>query len=470
MKLSLNKAALLLAAMTFSTTSCAQISDLSTGAKNQSDKPNIIFILTDDQRWDTLGFAGNPIVHTPNMDQLAQQGTYFDNAFVTTPICAASRASIMTGKYERRHGFTFNTPPLATDHIAQSYPALLKEQGYTTGFVGKFGMQYQDNAQEQVFDFFKPMGSDTPAGKFYELNLDTHKHEHLTQRIGDVSSNFIKQQAKSGQPFNLSVSFHAPHADDHDPNQYVYPADLEYLYQDATIPQPDLIEDEYYQRLPQWVKSSISKDRWHWRFDTPVKYQKMVKGYYRMITGVDREIGKIRKQLEVSGLADNTIIILMGDNGYFLGERQIAGKWLMYEHSLRVPLMIYDPKQTAPKRVDQMVLNIDIAPTILSYANLQQPESMQGKALQPLVNGEKVDWRTAFLGEHLMETHWIPKSEGIRTERYKYFRYLDHKNYHELYDLKADPLEKVNLANKPEYQDLLKQMIAQTDKLISDAK
>ena len=462
--------ALSLAAITqfSSAESAEQVGTAERGMK-PSGKPNIVFILTDDQRWDAVGYAGNEIIQTPNIDALAQKGARFDNAFVTTSICAASRASIMTGLYERKHGFTFNEPPLAKRFVEQSYPKLLKDAGYRVGFVGKFGMQFEDNLDQQLFDYYQRPGEEAEAGRYYELNLDTHKHEHTTTRIGDRSVDFIRESAKSGKPFNLSVSFHAPHADDHDPNQYVYPRDLATLYKDVTIPQPPLAADKFYEAQPEWVKNSISKDRWYWRFDTPEKYQEMVKGYYRMISGLDREIGKIARALDTAGVAENTIILFMGDNGYFLGERQLAGKWLLYENSIRVPFFIYDPRGKSTD-VDKMVLNIDVAPTILSYAGIDVPATMQGKAVQPLLAGHTGSWRNAFLGEHLMNTPWIAKTEGVRTEQYKYFRYPQHPGYQELYDLKSDPLETTNLAERPEYRETLAMLSEMTDQMIAEAK
>ncbi|WP_066965838.1 sulfatase [Microbulbifer sp. Q7] len=431
-------------------------------------KPNIVFILTDDQRWDAVGYAGNENIQTPNIDSLAEQGTRFNNAFVTTSICAASRASIMTGLYERKHGFTFNEPPLAKEFIDNSYPKLLKDAGYQIGFVGKFGMQFEDELDKTLFDFYKRPGEETEAGRYYELNLKTHRHEHTTARIGDLSAQFIRESAASGKPFNLSVSFHAPHADDHDPNQFVYPRDLAFLYEDVTIPEPPLADDAYFDAQPEWVKNSISKDRWYWRFDTPQKYQEMVKGYYRMISGLDREVGKIVRELEKAGVADNTIIMFMGDNGYFLGERQLAGKWLLYENSIRVPFFVYDPRRKGMD-VDKMVLNIDVAPTILELAGIDVPELMQGESVRPLMDGKLSGWRTEFLGEHLMNTDWIPKTEGVRTEQYKYLRYPQHPGYQELYDLKQDPLEAQNLASMPEHRETLAMLSALTDKLIEQA-
>ena len=423
----------------------------------QDQQPNIIFILTDDQRWDALGFAGNEIIYTPEMDRLAKEGCYFSNAFVTTPICAASRASIMTGLYERTHGFTFGTPPLDRKYIEQSYPALLKEHGYRTGFIGKFGMHYQDKADTSLFDFYKRPGERGGPTAYYRLTSDGERHQHLSSIIGDLSLEFLSTQSEQKAPFCLSISFHAPHAEDGDPNQYIYPLDLDSLYQDIEMPWPIMATDADFMAQPEYVREGLNRIRWYWRFDSPEKYQERLKGYYRMISGVDRELGRIRTELDRLGLAENTIIILMGDNGYFLGERQFAGKWLMYDNSLRVPLIVFDPKSKSSS-TDFMALNIDIASTILDYAGVAVPESIAGQSLKPLVQGQGQLERDYFMGEHLFNHPKIPKSEGIRTKRFKYFRYIDHPEREEFYDLEKDPREAKNLIYDESHQTTIRRL------------
>ena len=419
---------------------------------NNMKRPNIIFILTDDQRWDALGYAGNDVIHTPNMDKLAGEGVYFKNAFVTTPICAASRASIMTGLYERKHGYTFQQPPLSKELIDKSYFALLKEAGYYNGYLGKFGVKFENKIETKLFDVYHPHS----ASFYYRLTNGGKKHKHLTNIMGELAIDFIKN-APSDKPFCLTVSYNAPHAEDSSPDQYIYPKDLDTLYNDVVIPEPELGIDKYFNQQPEFVKNGFNRVRWHWRFDTPEKYQKMVKGYYRMISGIDRTIGQIRTELEESGLADNTIIIFISDNGCFLGERQFAGKWLMYEASLRVPLILHDPRNKVHKDVDEIVLNIDIAPTILEYAGVKIPETIQGISLAGYTTEKQnpVIKRDTFLCEHLWNFKNIPASEGIRTKDYKYFRYIDFPEHEELYDLGNDPLEKNNLARNREFEKKL---------------
>jgi arylsulfatase A-like enzyme len=215
-------------------------------------------------------------------------------------------------------------------------------------------------------------------------------------------------------------------------------------------------EDEYFNRLPKEVREGYNRVRWKWRFDTPEKYQQMVKGYYRMITEIDNEIGQIRNQLRQKGIDENTIIIVMGDNGYFLGDRQLADKWLMYDVSIRIPLIIYDPRVKNTSSVDQMVLNIDITKTMMDMAGVAAPKNYQGKSLTSLLGNNKTNLnRDAILLEHLWHNPNIPSSEAIRTERWKYLRYRLINAPEELYDLKSDPLEKNNLAADIKYAKIL---------------
>ena len=431
----------------------------------QDSRPNIIFILTDDQRWDALSHAGNSIIQTPEMDRLAREGTYFEKAFVTTPICAASRASILTGLYERRHGYTFGQK-MSADFMQLSYPVLLREAGYHTGFYGKFGVDY--DGKDQLFDqweYYDRSGQfKDRRGYFYKtIGGDS---VHLSRYTGQQALDFISNSPDNA-PFCLSLSFSAPHAHDPAELQYFWQEEVDHLYRDLEIPSPLMGGDRFFKRQPQFVKDGINRTRWYWRYDTPEKYQHSVKGYYRMIAGIDRELGKIRKLLEQKQLADNTIIVLMGDNGYFLGERQLAGKWLMYDNSLRVPLIINDPRQEGGQRVSELALNIDVPATMLDLAGLPLPDGWQGMSLQPYLQGDKpLKQRQDFLCEHLWEIDFIPASEGIRSENWKYFRYREHPEHEELYDLQNDPNEKKNLAGKRRYQQMLEQMRSRCDALI----
>jgi len=410
-------------------------------------KPNIIFILTDDQRWDALGFAGNPIIHTPYMDKLAGSGLFFKNAFVTTPICAASRASLFTGLYERTHDYTFGKPPLNDQYIFESYPYLLRQAGYQTGFVGKFGVKVNSGMEDSMFNVSKKTAWP------YIKEVDGKKI-HLADINGNYAIDFIK--SNKDQPFCLSLSFWSPHADDGSKEQYFWPSYCDSLYKDTDIPVPSTADPSFFNALPEFLKTTMNRERWFWRFDSSEKYQRMVKGYYKMISGVDSVIGRIQKTLKEQGLADNTVIIFMGDNGYFLGERGYAGKWLMYEQSIRVPLFIYDPRQpqsSQGKVFDEMVLNVDIPYTILKLAGVTVPERYPGENLTDFYKGYPGNWRTSIFCEHRLEGNpLLIKTECFRDNTWKFIRYEDHPDYIELYNLKEDPNEVNNLAFNKKYK------------------
>src|SRR5690606_1275426 len=287
------------------------------GVLAQAVPPNIIFILTDDQRWDALGYAGNEVIHTPEMDKLAQEGIYFKNAFVTTPICAASRASILTGMYERTHGYTFGQGDIKEEYVELSYPLQMKESGYYTGFFGKFGVNYAGFGDmfDEGENYDRNGQFKDRRGYFYKtIKEDT---VHLTRYTGHQAMAFINQ-APEGRPFCLSLSFSAPHAHDPAVEQYFYQEEYNGLYEEVQIQSPLLAEDSYFQAQPAYVRAGENRTRWHWRYDDADKYQKSIKGYYRMISEVDAEIGKIRAALMERGMDKNTVIIFMGDNGYFL--------------------------------------------------------------------------------------------------------------------------------------------------------
>jgi len=397
---------------------------------------------------------GDKIIQTPNMDRLAADGTLFRNCFVTTSICCCSRASILSGQYTRRHGIgDFNTP-FSAEAWKQTYPALLRKHGYRTGFIGKFGVGNGKAiaAMDKEFDFWR--GLPGQAGPFFEKGDPRHK----TARFGDEALEFLAA-CRPEQPFCLSVSFSAPHARDGDRREFPPDARDEKLYADATIPVPKTATDEFYKRLPEFARNLEGRKRWERRFATPEAFQRTVKDYYRLITGIDREVGRIRDALAQHKLADNTVILFASDNGFFLGERGMADKWLMYEESIRVPLIVFDPrlaKDARGKSVDALALNIDLAPTFLDVAGLAIPERMQGKSLMPLLGGQPRAWRSDFFYEHHFGEKIIPPTEGVRTERWKYLRWTSSDPViEELYDLKADPLEEKDLAKVAEHQKTL---------------
>lgn len=426
--------------------------------------PNILFFLSDDQRADFLGCAGHPILKTPVIDRLAAGGVRFENAFVTTSICAASRATFFTGLWERTHRFTFGTPPIAEKFVDESYPVLLRKAGYRTGFVGKFGVRVPRGATGRMFDSFVPLG----RNPYFKKQPDGSVR-HVTEIAGDRAIEFLRGCSQE-QPFCLSVSFNAAHAEDSDKeNHYPWPKAEDGLYEDVTIP-PPLVDTDFWTQLPEFLQKSMHRDRWFWRWDTPEKYQKNVRAYYRMITGLDRVIGRVLDEAEKLGFSENTVVFFMGDNGYYKGSRGFAGKWSHYEESLRVPLVIYDPRVPTEKRgrvVGRMALNVDVPATMMALAAGQPPASYQGRDLTPFLYDRPVEnWRTDFFCEHLFNNAKIPKWEGVRGERYVYARYFEHLPEGEfLHDLKTDPKQLKNFAGDPAYADVLQKMRRRCDAL-----
>ncbi len=439
--------------------------------------PNIIFLLTDDQRWDAAGFMGNAIVQTPHLDSLAAEGTVFENAYVTTAICAISRASILTGQYASRHKVLDFGTSLSDSVFQQTYPARLQQAGYYTGFVGKYGIGTLDSiTARQRFDQWYGFNG---QGKYEHTDADGN-YRHLTTIMGDQSLAFLGG-VPDDRPFCLSVSFKAPHVQDTDPRQFVYDTAYTKLYADVTIPVPETADPRYFNQLPEYLQTSEARHRWQARFATPDTYQESVKGYYRLITGVDDAVGRIKDALRRLGRTDNTIIVLMGDNGFYLGEHGLAGKWYGHEESIRVPLLYYDPRRPNAQRRDEIALNIDLAPTLLEVAGVGVPPEMQGRSLLPLIQGDSApDWREDFYYEHAFDVQtlldegkadpeqlWpIPRSEGVVSLDWKYLRYYDYPlPNEELYDLRDDPHETTNLASDEEYRAEKDTLVARMEAL-----
>lgn len=419
------------------------------------ERPNILFILTDDQRWDTLGCMGNEIIQTPHIDAMAADGVIFDNMFCTTSICAISRASYMLGQYERRHRINSFRIPYSPQQLADSFPIRLHEAGYRTGIIGKWGIGGE--MPKDSYDYWRGYPG---QGRYYDAN-EIGTGEHLTDRLGAQALEFL-DGCSPDQPFMLQLYTKSAHCQDGDEWPFQPATRFNSAYADVTIPHKPTDTREDFAALPDIVQNSESRRRWFVRFPSEELFQKSVKDYYRLLTGVDEWVGRLRDKLEAMGEADNTIIVYSSDNGYYLGDRGLAGKWFMHEESLRLPLIIYDPRLPAEQRGqrrDEMVLNIDVAPTILDFAGVSIPGVMQGESLTPLVRGEHPDWRTEFLYEHRINIATIPKSEGVRTERWKYVRYTESDPVvEELYDLAADPLEEHDLAGDADHADELAAM------------
>jgi arylsulfatase len=409
--------------------------------KSDGEKMNVLFLIADDLRWNSLGCMGNPMLQTPNIDNLSRDGIRFSNTCVTTAICMVSRATLLTGQFMSRHNIRQFGVPLSETAFSQTYPAILRKAGYWTGYVGKYGV---GKIRQNSFDFSKEY-----EGKHW-LPLGNGDSIHVTEKNTRDALEFLKSRPKN-KPFSLSVGFFATHAQDDHPDQYRYQPQSENLYKDVLIPVSETASDSFFNLLPYFIATSENEGRvrWHWRFDTAEKYQKYMKAYYRMLTEMDMAIGRIIEELKEQNVYENTLIIFMGDNGYFHGDHGLADKWYPYQEAIRVPLVIHDPrlsKRARNKVIDEFVLNIDIAPTIIASTGQTIPETMQGEDFSKLYLSRKsVPWRQDFFYEHPFVTNEqrIPSSEALVTHHEKYI-FWPFYNYEEYFDLRKDPLEKHN--------------------------
>ena len=436
-------------------------------------RPNIVFVVVDDLRWNVPGFAGDPVAVTPHLDALAKAGTVFENAFTTTSICSVSRATFLTGQTMRRHGIRDFARGLSPEQWSRSYPVLLREKGYRTGVAGKWGVGDAAAVKEAAahYDFWR---GEAGQGAPDFIDPKDPSQTHQTARIGNDAVEFVATSPGT-QPFFLAINFTAVHARDGRPREFQPDTRDEALCAGVAMPMPPTATEEAFQRLPEFVKKSEGRTRQRRRFATPEMAQGILRDYYRLLTGVDREMGRLREALRERGLEKNTVILFTSDNGFALGDRGLADKWFMWEEDIRVPAFIYDPRVPEPQRgrkVGQIALNVDFAPTILDAAGIAPPDVMQGRSLMPFAQGQTPSpWRTEFYYEHVTLPQIIPPCEGIRTETWKYIRWTGREPVvEELYDLAADPWEERNLASDAAHAPRLAELRAATDRLADEAR
>lgn len=435
-------------------TGCATLSKPRV-ASSTAAPPNLLLIVTDDQRWDALGAAGNPVIQTPAMDRLAQEGVLFENNFCTTPLCMSSRASMYTGAYVSRHGITGPGQTLAPEWVAESYFARLKRAGYRLGFLGKLHLGNVEDIRA-LHDYW--WGWYDPDYYMY-YSKDQLQEFHLTSHLADRAVEFI--ETADERPFCLTVCFKAPHVGKDDGNLFTSDPALQHLYSDAQMPVPPSATQADFEGLPPFVQSSEMRRRWRNRFATPEQYQRSVKDYYRLVTGVDRGLARMLRSLAYVQKTGNTVVLHTSDNGFFLGDKGLAAKHFMYEEAIRTPLIVFDPRlprSNRGRREPRISLNVDIAPTLLELAGLERGR-MDGRSLVPLMRGEEEPWREDAFFEHYFEAAGFPDWRGVRSESWAYCRYIDERPvYEELFDLAADPLERKNLASTPSAQAALDDM------------
>lgn len=412
--------------------------------KKDEDRPNIIFLLTDDHRADALGVMGNKYIQTPNLDALAKRGILFKKTYVTTSICCVSRASLLSGQYMSRHKVKDFTTCFTKKALDKTYPALLKGAGYKIGFIGKFGLDSK-RQPDTLFDYWACGREEQPP---YWLTNKSGQKIHQTDSVGKDVRKFLNLYAGQG-PFCLSVSFKAPHEMEGDYPSFPYQEKFKDLYKGLKLPDPLTADAKYYNSLPQFFRDprNIGRVRWTPILSTAAQREETTKNYYRLITGVDEVVGNLVAQLRTLGIEKNTIIIFMGDNGFALGEHGFEGKWFGFEESIHVPLIISGlplARKLKDKEVDKIALNIDIAPTILHLAKVAVPAGMQGIDLIKLSKNDIKERKDFFYEHTFMGSPQLPKVEGVVSKNFKYMKYIEH-NYEEFYNTRKDPHETNNL-------------------------
>jgi len=474
-----------------------------TGAKASetgSSRSNIIFLLTDDQRDNTFARMGHPFVKTPHVDRLLSRSVRFANTYTAEPVCAPSRVSLLTGMHERVHGVGFTSSYRLTEAQWQrSYPALLRNAGYHTGFVGKFGVEYysfRPNAA-QKFDFwwahdgwtkFLPKDFKSPScTPYHDAQQDV-----ITLIMGEAMTRFLDGRP-ADKPFCLSVSFNVPHGsqttsmypDYPEWNRMTRPANenpklrgspfYDTLYRDVEIRIPDDTATDPYRFIP---KSIMDQDRgrrtrtYQYSYTRPTCREHHIR-YYQTITGLDHVVGRLLADLKRRGLAENTVILYGSDHGLLMGEYGMGGKALLYDLASKIPCFIFDPNMPTERRgrrVDHLVSSLDITRTILDYAGVPALDFMAGASLRPLVEGKDVPWRRELFLESLYTGRDTPFQEGIRWGKWKYIRMYDGKtgydeadvdfsqrqpDFEMLFDLEADPGERNNLVESPAAAEIL---------------
>ena len=471
-------------------------------------KPNIIFLLSDDQRDNTFGAMGHPVLKTPNADKLIKKGVRFKNTYIAAPVCSPSRVSFFTGMYERIHGVGFSTKfQLTEDQWLQTYPQLLRSNGYYSGFVGKFGVEYytfKGKASEK-FDFWSAHDG---WSEFWPKELENckeyadSKEDIITPIMGEKIEEFL-DSIPGDKPFSLSVSFSVPHGSQivsmYPDNELAakgrIPANeypklkgrpfYDTMYRDKNITIPAETGTDPYVNIPKrMLDQSKGRATGTYIYDySRESCKEHYIRYYQQISGMDKVIGDLMKSMKKKGLSDNTIIIFASDHGLLMGEYGMSGKALLYDMVEKIPCFIYDPRLPKNKKgitVDNLVSSLDITTTILDYAGIEPSANMQGRSLIPLINGTEKEWRKELFLESLFTGRDTPFSEGIRMGDWKYIRMYGHHQwsweekdvdfkgkkpeFEQLFNLKNDPQEMHNLISEYEGSKILSELRNKTAK------
>ncbi len=501
-------------------------------------RPNFVFILSDDQRWNSLGVTGNPVVRTPHLDQLAARGILFENATVTSTICTPSRACYFLGQYERRHGLNFNSGTALNEEAwAQSYPVLLRAAGYFTGYIGKNHVPvgsrgYASGVIERSFDFW--YAGHNALGFYPKARHAVFRHAQADTQIeilGEGAASFLDparafiagaeaflKSRPRDRPFCLTLAFNVPHAAGTSSMEQ-RPSDPEFYrttyrdqFQTQPLPATYLPRDRIQTpKLPPELHWVQHRQRSYDYVDSEADLRERQIREYQTISGIDRLVGAIVAELDRLGCARETVILFSSDHGVMHGEFGLGGKALNYEACLRVPLIVHDPR-TADRlkshRSPALVQSIDVAPTLLELAGVPVPASMQGESFRPALEGRGFPGRTHAFSENLWSNFFgNPRCETVRTAEWKYTRYFrnDHSLfpspgrggeggvvsdklaavydqwltstirgeppvYEELFHLRNDPDETVNLAGNPTHAATLHDLRTACQRLVTRAR
>jgi N-acetylglucosamine-6-sulfatase len=441
----------------------------SDGIHKQAGRPNVIFILTDDHRYDFMGFMGKvPGLKTPGLDRIAREGAHLKNAFVSTSLCSPSRASILSGQYTHHHQVVDNQSLI--DDSVRFFPEYLQQQDYQTAFIGKWHMGHYHDKPRKGFDYWVSFKG---QGVYYNPELNVNGKEitytdstYITDLLTDYALDFLRNRDK-GKPFFLYLSHKAVHA------EFIPATRHKGMYENIKVAYPPSMfppgnirgtndtTTYNYKDLPQWVKDQ--RYSWHgvdYMYHGAIKFEEFYKRYLETLLAVDESVEKLLKYLDENGLMDNTVVIYMGDNGFSFGEHGLIDKRQAYEESWRVPLLAMGKGVKPGISINQMVQNIDVAPTILDLAGISKPINMDGTSFAPLLRGETAEWVDTIYYEYFWERPFpqTPTVYAVHTSQYKFIRYQGIWSINELYDLKADPDEMHNLIRSPQHQQVARNL------------
>ena len=456
---------------------------------SEAARPNLLFIMSDDHAAHAISAYGSRINQTPHLDRIAGNGMRFDSAFCTNSICTPSRAAILTGTYNHVNGATTLDTPL--DNSLWTFPKALQEAGYVTGIIGKWHLGHGPGADPAGFDVWRILPGQghydnpvmlEPGGRIVE------RSGYVTDLITDDCIEFIHEHRD--RPFALFCHHKAPH-------RTWIPAPRHFtLYDDTEIPEPETFWDDHEGRaevikavkmhmldldpitdLKALVPEGLTRDE-----EIEWRYQRYIKDYLRVVAAMDEGIGRLLDTLDEAGLAETTIVVYTSDQGFFLGDHGWFDKRLMYEESLAMPLLIQYPARIAPGTTcDDMVVNVDFAPTLLDLMGVAVPEHVQGRSFAPLLDGDRPgDWPESMYYRYWMHrdgAHNTPAHYGVRTRTHKLICYYNDPLGQEgaqgpadpieweLYDLVADPLELTNVIDDPAYAEVRAELAAELARL-----